>query len=384
MVRIFQDQFPGQTSWAIKANPHPVVVRAVSDAGICSFDVASRDEIERVLAISPWAELHFNHPIKSFSEIVFATQLRNVTSYTIDSFEEIEKIDKAFRQSSAEIKSSIAISTRFRSRRENTASPYRFGDKFGATPDVAAELFRTVRDRGYRAGLSFHVGSQNRAPGIYGSMIKMATDICKSAGVEDMRELDHINIGGGFPCMYPSGGEPDYKEYFAEVRRAVNMLPARIICEPGRAIVANSIHLVAKVLLRRGTERRIYINDGFYGSFMELPFVDFSPPSRRVLRLMEGDRDSASSTAEFDIWGPTCDSIDRLPRPIVLNSDVQGGDYIEFAMMGAYTNATATTFNGIPSAKMALVEQLHKWWEFENSAAASRQHSHELSLVEIE
>jgi ornithine decarboxylase len=51
-------------------------------------------------------------------------------------------------------------------------------------------------------------------------------------------------------------------------------------------------------------------------------------------------------TRDFTIYGPTCDSLDVLPRPFTLPADIQCGDYIEFGSIGAYSLTNRTGFNG--------------------------------------
>lgn len=356
-VDAFKDKFPGITSWAIKSNPHPEVVKAIVKAGITHFDVASKGEIEQINCVFPDGILHFNHPVKSPEEIEFAYLRAGVLNFVVDCIEEVEKIEKVVSKKDC---GDLTLLVRFQDPYLRITGNYDFAAKFGAIPDDAAEILRSCVQKGFRPGLAFHSGSQNRYPDVYISMIGKACEIAQKA-LGNTTELIRLNIGGGFPCSYPGGHEPKLDRYFKAVEDSIIHQNYEIICEPGRALVADSISLLTRVNLRRGTERRIYINDGFYGSFMELPFVDFMPPARAYNCDGTPMQCSLDSMEEFSIWGSTCDSIDKLPKPVKLPPQLRTGDYIEFGLMGAYTNATYTSFNGIKTPDLVFVMDLKDW-----------------------
>ena len=81
-----------------------------------------------------------------------------------------------------------------------------------------------------------------------------------------------LDIGGGFPGPYMGNDVPPYHWYFDTIKEALATLPESeklpVMCEPGRALVAEGLSLVTQVILRKGD--KLYINDGVYGSFDEL------------------------------------------------------------------------------------------------------------------
>ncbi|WP_420560566.1 hypothetical protein [Tepidicaulis sp.] len=277
-VAKFHESFPGSTAWAVKANPHPVVLRAIIEAGIREFDVASRQEIDLVRAALPAAVLHFNNPVKAPEDIAHALAA-GVRSFALDCQEELEKI-AALAAGAGVPARNILLNVRFKDAAARGTDNYNFHEKFGATPDEASHLLHRTKGLGFRAGLTFHPGSQNRNPAAYEEMMRLAHAIAGRALGPDMAGLDLLNVGGGFPCHYPGGGEQPLTHYFDSVRRGAALFPCPVSCEPGRALVADSISLLARINLRRSGDNRLYINDGIYGSFMELPFVDFHPPAR--------------------------------------------------------------------------------------------------------
>ncbi|MBA4207962.1 MAG: hypothetical protein C0454_00355 [Parvibaculum sp.] len=359
-VKQFLTHFPGETGWAVKSNPHPLVVRAVIEAGIRAFDVASRHEIDLILQHCPSATLHFNHPVKAPEDIAYAWHSAGIRSFAIDCPEELEKIDAVLDGAGEEARRDTVLTIRFRNTRPAGTGNYSFDEKFGARPGEAAGLLRRVAGLGYRTGLTFHPGSQNRDPESYATLVDLARGIAAESFARGTAALAHINVGGGFPCFYPGGPEPELKTYFAAIANAASSIACPIICEPGRALVAESANLLTRINLRRKDDPRLYINEGIYGSFMETPFVDFQPP----VRAYSADGrpfPEAGTYDDFQIWGATCDSLDRLRMPVSLPSAIGTGDFIEFGMMGAYTNATATHFNGMEPARLIAIDEITSW-----------------------
>lgn len=360
-VMEFQEGFPGRVSWSVKSNPHSEVVRAIVKAGISEFDVASRLEIEQIRNQCPSGILHFNHPVKPPEEIVFAYETAGIRSFVVDDLGEVEKLRCLFQNASAGSPSETTISIRFLDPGVTGSKNYDFGTKFGASFDEAAEILRVCAKLGFKVGLTFHAGSQNRNPEFFPLMMAKAKALEDKALQGCNTQITILNVGGGFPCIYPSGKEPSLSRYFESIRAGTDRHSCQIMCEPGRALVADSISLLTRINLKREHDTRLYINDGFYGSFMELKFVDFMPPAKAYDADGQVIQASEDAMSNFSVWGPTCDSIDQIPKPIRLPSKIRTGDYIEFGLMGAYTNATYTRFNGICPAEMVIVNNLQNW-----------------------
>jgi ornithine decarboxylase len=227
---------------------------------------------------------------------------------------------------------------------------YNLSAKFGAEPELASELLRQVQDEGLRPGLSFHVGSQCLSPEAYGQALAIAGEVVEKSGVE----LHILDVGGGFPIAYPGQDAPPIDDYVAAIKTGVEGLALRndcvLMCEPGRAIVANGCSLLAQVLLRK--EDEIYINDGIYGSLSEMAVAKLQFP----VRLIRLDGEPSREMQEFTVYGPTCDSMDVLPSRFRLPADVREDDWIEIGQVGAYSNAVATRFNGFFADTFVEVE----------------------------
>jgi ornithine decarboxylase len=112
------------------------------------------------------------------------------------------------------------------------------------------------------------------------------------------------------------------------------------MCEPGRALVSEAESLIVRVDARRGYN--LYINDGSYGMLFDAAYLGFIFPTQIVSREV----DPSEPLQPFELWGPTCDSIDYMKGPFLLPASVGEGDYIEIGNMGAYGRAIAGHFNG--------------------------------------
>ena len=165
--------------------------------------------------------------------------------------------------------------------------------------------------------------------------------------------VDIVDVGGGFPSVYPGMVPPDLNEYAEAIHRGFNEMPVsettELWCEPGRALVAESSSVLARVDLRKGDA--LYLNDGSYGSLFDATHSRWPFPTKLVR-----DGESSTDLKAFQFYGPTCDSIDHMPGPFWLPADVREGDFIEIGMLGAYGVAMTTGFNGYGEHDVAVVE----------------------------
>ena len=172
-------------------------------------------------------------------------------------------------------------------------------------------------------------------------------------------EIAALDIGGGFPAAYSGQEPPPYHWYFDMIKEALSSLgrpQLNVMCEPGRALCAPGISLVAQVVMRRGD--RLYMNDGIYGSFDEQRFTCFDedyPPTAITLDSKGKAKALSGQTRPFRAFGPTCDSADKLPRPLPLPDSIANGDFILFDAMGAYTVSSRSPFNGYYPDAWAII-----------------------------
>jgi ornithine decarboxylase len=333
-ARRFLELFPGRVLYAVKCNPHASVLRALYSAGIRHFDTASLPEIALIRENFPDAGAYFMHPVKSRAVIHAAARIYNVDTYVVDHEKEINKVIDETGGGEG-----ICIVVRLETAPvEGTF--FHLSAKFGAKPEDAARLLRKASAHGCQVGLAFHVGSQCLVPSAYRSALGLVGEIMEAA----QTPLYMLDVGGGFPAQYVDTDMPPLEDYMAAIEAGVKDLKLRrdcvLMCEPGRALVAHGVSIIVQVQLRKGNQ--LYINDGVYGSFDEMVSAKIKVPARMV-RLRN---ESTAPLEPFVLNGPTCDSLDILPGTFELPADIEDGDWIEIDRMGAYSNATATHFNG--------------------------------------
>jgi len=330
-ARWFLERFPGDVAYAYKANSSVFLIGALYGAGIRHFDVASLPEIEDAATI-PDAHLHFMHPVKSRNAIRRAYEL-GVRSFALDGEDELDKILEATGNAR-----DLLLWVRVAVPAINSRIPLE--RKFGLSGQKAAKLLVKTRQAAAELGLTFHVGSQTTTPDAFVTALGEVHKLIIKAAVV----IDRLDVGGGFPARYPDSEPAPLQTFIDTILAEVNELPVkeniRLMCEPGRALVAEAESLIVRVDARRGNN--LYINDGGYGMLFDAAHLGFIFPARLVSR----DIDPAEALVPFELWGPTCDSIDYMKGPFLLPASVKEGDYLEIGNMGAYGRAIAGHFNG--------------------------------------
>lgn len=344
-ARRFIDGFPGMVTYAVKSNPGEAMVENLVAAGITGFDCASPFEIDLIRRLAPEAAIHYNNPVRARFEIAHAVKA-NVKSYSVDSQSELAKLIEMVPVEGCE------ISVRFKLPVAGAA--YNFGAKFGATVEVAADLLKTVAAKGYIPSITFHPGTQCTDPHAWESYIREAATIARMAGVKIAR----LNVGGGFPSHRLNAVVPQIEETFALIDRVATEAfgadrPA-LVCEPGRALCGDAFAVAARVKALRD-DTHVFLNDGVYGSLTELPMIGVI--DRYSVVSPDGAPRKGAPVARA-VFGPTCDSVDRLPGELALPSDLAEGDYVIWEGMGSYSTVTNTRFNGFGDLQMATVLSL--------------------------
>ena len=346
-ARWFQDSFQGDVFYAVKANPSPWVIETLAANGVNSFDVASIREVELVARHAPGARMAFMHPVKSRSAIERAYFDHGVKTFALDTHEELAKILEATGGAD-----DLSLIVRLGVSAEGAS--YSLAGKFGVEAHEAPSLLlATRRATQDRMGVSFHVGSQCMRPTAFQAAMAQASRAIVRAGVV----VDVVDVGGGFPSVYPGMIPPDMDDYLDSIQRGFSEMVvtegAELWCEPGRALVAEGTSMLTKVELRKGDA--LYLNDGSYGSLFDAAHVKWPFP----VKLYRGDADAREVRGPlkpFRFYGPTCDSLDHMPGPFWLAEDVREGDYVEIGMLGAYGVAMSTGFNGFGEAETVIVE----------------------------
>ncbi|WP_062762803.1 type III PLP-dependent enzyme [Falsirhodobacter sp. alg1] len=344
-ARRFIDGFPGMVTYAVKSNPEEVVVENLAAAGVRGFDVASPFEMRMIRRLVPDAALHYNNPVRAVSEIRTAVEL-GVKSYSVDSESELAKLIAHVPSEGCE------ISVRFKLPVAGAA--YNFGAKFGATVELATVLLARAAAAGFVPSITFHPGTQCTDPSAWETYISTAAQIAADAGVT----ISRLNVGGGFPNHRLNAVLPDLEAIFDLIDRtaseAFGANRPQLVCEPGRGLCGDAFTLAARVKAVRDGQH-VFLNDGIYGALAEIPLIGVID---RVEVMTPAGALREDERTDRIIFGPTCDSVDRLPGELPLSVSVEEGDFVLFEGMGAYSTVTNTRFNGFGELSMATVLSL--------------------------
>ena len=343
--KFFQKNFPGKILYAVKTNPHSVIIQTLIDSGINQFDVASIEEIKQIKKFSNTAKCSYMHTVKSPESIKEAYFKYDIKTFSLDTKEEFIKIIKNTNNAKdLELFVRVAVS--------NEHAEIDLSKKFGALNSESIGLLRLAKQYAQRVGLSFHVGSQCMHPISYAKGITEIGNIIKKTKIIP----NYINVGGGFPTIYPDLISQNLIEYFNEIKKSLENLKLekmpQIICEPGRALVAESGSTIVRINLRK--KQKLYINDGTYGTLFDAGTPNIVFPAKMIKET--SNKIISKKLTAFDFFGPTCDSMDYMKGPFLLPNNIKENDYIELGQLGAYGLTFRTQFNGFYSDEVYEVE----------------------------
>jgi len=368
--REFKKRLPRvQVYYAIKANSEPAIIRTLYKEG-ASFDVASISELRLVLdtlttllqkdSVSLldfiWNRIIYANPVKSPDSLPELDAYKPLLTY--DSHEEMKKVKRYCPKAGLLLRIKIS----------DKGSLVKFSNKFGIEPEKALDLIaETVKSDLGVEGISFHVGSQCNNFANFVKALRSVADIFKKVEkqgyvigekVTHNRMIRQVDIGGGFPVRY-NGEEKSFRELAKIINCELDKLfspeDTAILAEPGRFLVANAGTSVAQVILaKHSTPKPCYhINDGLYHTFSAVVYDHFKPDLKSI---------KAGKKKECYVFGPTCDGLDELSQNRYIHNTskiflpkLSEGDLVYQENIGAYSNASATNFNGMPPAKIVHV-----------------------------
>lgn len=345
-ARMFTQRFNGRVLYALKANPLEPAVDAIYAGGVRHFDTASLREISAISERYPDSHTYFMHPVKAWKAMETAYHRYGVRHFVVDHMDELNKVMDVLDA----VPDAPIVMVRLATPTEEAT--FNLSEKFGASPEQVVTLLRAAADLGARTGLCFHVGSQCVSTKGYEAAFKLTGEVLGQTN----GPVHCLDVGGGFPAMYANTSPPpppleNYLSVIDEGAKSLNLPDdCYLMCEPGRALTANGMSMVAQVQLRKGD--MLYLNDGVYGTLggsrLGLKFPT---------RIIRPGAEVSGEPVSFKVFGPTCDSLDVLPYPLELPGNIQTGDWIEFGMMGAYGPAIRTDFNGfMPTVFCAVTE----------------------------
>jgi len=325
--------------YAMKANPHPDVIRTFADLGGC-FDCASEGEMRLAIAhgASP-DRIIFANTVKRPEALAYARKTK-VNLVTVDSEPELYKI--AEHAPGCHVLARLKVS--------NLGSIVELSLKFGADEDQIVPMLLKAQSLGLKPdGISFHVGSQCTNIENYLRAFEQTARIIDEAAKRGLR-IRMIDIGGGFPIRHFKNDTIQIETFAGKLRRDMDRLFDKsidIIAEPGRALVGPAGMLICRVVGRsiRNNKNYYYLDDGVYGDFSGIVFDHAKYEFRTLVKTQKYTTILA---------GPTCDSFDTISLSEDL-PELDVGSIIYVPSIGAYSCASALPFNGIPPAKVIVV-----------------------------
>ncbi|MFH1710287.1 MAG: type III PLP-dependent enzyme [bacterium] len=333
--------------YALKANPLPEIVRTLHKLN-SGFDVASQEEFEIVMKAVPKAALKKKLEYV-YNDIILANTIKPVetlkkmipyrTLMTFDNIEELKKIKKYCPNAGLIIRLKVP----------NIGSMVELSSKFGIEPSEAMPLIDAAIGMGMDVeGISFHVGSQCMNIENYMTAFNRASELLRSARAKGYN-VRLLNIGGGFPANY-EGADVSFPRFAKKLSNEIDRLfpkEIEIVAEPGRYLAAEAAKLVVKIIGKayRGGKTFYYINDGVYNT---LSGVIFDHCVYHFRTFKKG------KTFISAVVGPTCDALDTVSLSENL-PDMRIGDLLYVENIGAYSNASATNFNGFSKAKIVHI-----------------------------
>jgi len=338
-----------QAYFAVKANSDPAIVKTLYEAG-ASFDVASMPEFKIVyqyIRHMPakkrqdwiWDKIIYANPIKANETLQELNPYKPLVTY--DNCEEIKKIKRYAPQAGLALRLKVP----------NTGAMVELSSKFGAAPGEAVDLILAADKAGLTVeGLSFHVGSQTTNFDNYVAAINLAANIFKEARDRGYTKMNLLDIGGGFPAPYDATVRP-FRELAAIINREIDRLfpkDVQILAEPGRFMVATAATAVSKIIGKAVRDGKLcyYVNDGVYHTFSGIIF-DHCHYHFKAFKK--------GPTQVCSVFGPTCDALDVISMTESLPSNLERDDLLYSEDIGAYSHASSTYFNGFPPATVVHV-----------------------------
>lgn len=328
--------FHSKVLFSVKSNSDERVIRDVFASGIKNFDVASLPEVKKVDALlGNNARIYFMHPVKAKEVIAESYFNYEVRDFSYDSEEELQKIVEA-TNAAEDLKLHLRIEM------DCEKSVVELSSKFGIELEKSLDLAKKARKISKGFGVCFHVGSQCMDPKEFADATSRVTRFF----IKNKIKIDSFDIGGGFPASYPGMKAKSMSQYLRQIKDAIAKVNlndgCEILCEPGRALTAQSESLLVRVEARKGD--MLYINDGTYGGLFDAGSLKFCYFCQAYDN--SGKEILNKKLKKFGFYGPTCDSIDVMRGPFLLPEIIKSGDYIEIFNLGSYSKSLRSNFNG--------------------------------------
>lgn len=335
--------------YAVKANSNIAILQLMAKKG-AGFDIVSCGELSRVIkAGGDPKKVVYSGVAKSEQDIKFALD-KGILCFNVESEAELLRINEVACSLSKQASISIRVNPDVDAKTHPYISTGLKNNKFGVQIEKAFELYKKAAQlSGLKVvGIDCHIGSQLTTITPFMDALDRVLALVDRLKAENI-VLEHIDIGGGLGVVYKDETPPTPMEYLSKVQEKLTNYDLKIICEPGRAMVANAGILLAKCeYIKKGevcnfcivdTAMNDLIRPSLYESWMDIKEVEIT--------------DKEEST--YNIVGPICETGDFLGKDRILK--VGSGDYLVVKGAGAYGFAMSSNYNSRPRAAEILVDQ---------------------------
>lgn len=343
-ISLWRTQLPSVTPYyAVKCNPDPSFLNMLFDAQL-NFDCASERELMAIRSLARGtlpSRVIYANPCKSERDLAAAKQMGSPMT-VVDSVEEVEKLAASSYEGGALVR--VAV--------DDSGSDMPFSSKFGAPRSAVEGIIGAAASLKLPLfGFSFHAGSGSK------SDKAIAKAIAETGSLMPLlwrtgNEGRILDMGGGF-----LSNEGDFRMKALRIRGAMSEVADQHfqwIAEPGRYFASSSFDFYVRVIGKKPAFRadgsqdgwRYTVDDSIYGQFSNILFDQAKPSWVRVTDP-NSHGPKIRRYVKGTLFGRTCDSLDVIAQSEHME-DLEVGDWLWFPRMGAYTQATASEFNGFP------------------------------------
>jgi diaminopimelate decarboxylase len=340
---------PHLVCYALKANSQPALLRILVTEG-AGAEVVSGAELTLALRVGfPPERIVFSGVGKAEWELDAGLEA-DILLFHVESEGETALLDDLAGRNGRRARVSIRLNPDIDAGTHPHITTGVQTAKFGLDFETAMKLYR--RHREFRhlefCGIHTHIGSQITSLHPLGEAARTlgkAIGELKAHGVT----ISQVDIGGGLGIAYGDEPAPEFDAYAQEVLPWLSRSGARVIVEPGRALLGPAGAFVVRVLyVKRVHDRRFVVVDGGMNDLLRPALYD---AYHRIVpvELRDGEKE------KVDIAGAVCETSDTFGRDRLL-VDPRPGDLLAILDTGAYGYAMSSNYNLRPRPAEVLVE----------------------------